>query len=190
MSLVNISLALMGFPPTLLCDRDQRYSASFKIAGWLRKGLTSRSYLWVGTAAVMAFISVVTLWASSKRGSPNPLPSGVVAQTFAPDVRPNQGAVSPAPSSISVETVTLTPQGFEPAEITSSADKFVLGVDNRIMIKELSLELLRENGPKVRQFKMAKGQIRLRKLVNLPAGRYTLQVIDHPEWRCSIVVSS
>jgi len=131
----------------------------------------------------------VSLWASSTRQSSNPLPSGVVTQPLLASVNGNQRGASPAPSSILVETVTLTPHGFEPAEITPSGDKFLLGVDNRIILEELSFALFRENGQKLRQLKMAKGQIRLRKLLNLPAGHYTLQVVDHPQWHCSIIVS-
>jgi hypothetical protein len=37
--------------------------------------------------------------------------------------------------------------------------------------------------------KLEKGQIRLRKLLNLPEGRYVLRAVDHPEWTCTILLS-
>jgi hypothetical protein len=79
--------------------------------------------------------------------------------------------------------------GFEPREITRPSGKFVLGIDSRLLNEEFSFELLLENGHGVRQLKMTKGQLRSRKLLNLPAGRYVLRVAEHPEWTCSIVLS-
>ena len=83
----------------------------------------------------------------------------------------------------------LTPTGFEPNELERSAGKFILGIDNRIRSEEFSFEVVQENGHKVRQLKLPKGEIRLRKMLNLPAGRYSLREVDHPEWSCSIVLT-
>ena len=154
---------------------------------WWRNRSTSRIYPLAAIITVLGLAAAGTLWARSHAGSLTPQSTSITQQNNSGG-RPNQRGASPAPSSMTVETVTLTTRGFEPAEVTPSSDKFLLGIDNRLIVEELSFEILRENGQKVRQLKMEKNQVRLRKLINLQPGRYTLQVIDHPEWRCSIVV--
>ena len=142
--------------------------------------------------AGVLLVSFVTLCAHARVSWFRSVPTTsaqVAANSPGPNVRQNQRAATPAPSSITVDTLTLTPLGFEPKEITRPAGMFVLGVDNRLPAEQFSFELVRENGHGVRQLKMPKGQIRLRKLLNLPAGRYFLRVADHPEWTCSIVLS-
>ena len=129
--------------------------------------------------AIVAVLSVAA-WAISDAASPR-LES---IDSFRPDQRP----VTSAPLSVMAETLTLTSQGFQPAEITPSTGRFLLGVDNQTLGEALSLELFQQDGLKAQRLRMAKGQIRLRKLVNLPPGHYTLQVVGHPQWQCAIVV--
>lgn len=156
----------------------------------LNQRFTSGVYAIVGIVTVLGLAAVGSLWARSKSDSPPSQSTGLLpSRPITSLIRPYQRGVTPAPSTISVETVTLTPQGFEPAEITPSANRFVFGVDNKIMRQDLSLELLRENSHKVHELKMLKGQVRMRKLLDLPEGHYTLHVVGHPEWRCNIVVS-
>ena len=153
------------------------------------KRFISGVYPIVVIVAVSALAAVGSLWARAKPDSrPSQSTGSFPSQPLTALMRQYQRGVTPTPSTISVETVTLTPQGFEPAQITPSASRFVLGVDNRLIRLDLSLELLRENNHKMHELKIAKGQIRLRKLLNLAAGSYTLQVVGHPEWRCNIVV--
>ena len=151
-----------------------------------RKKLSKRRFstrVYFVIAAILSLASITSLWASAK--------VGWLGSTVTPvGVRPLvQDPVEPAPASVTVETVRLTPLGFEPKELERSAGKFLLGIDNRIGPIEFSFELVEENGHKVRQLKLPKGQIRLRKLLNLQAGRYTLTEVDHPEWTCSIVLN-
>lgn len=143
-------------------------------------------------ASVLMLVSVMSLWASAKVGWLGPTPSNshqVAQQQFVPNVTPIHRAASQAPSDITVETITLTPQGFQPNQIERAAGRFLFGIDNRIKPEEFSFEILRENGHKAHKLKLEKGQIRLRKLLNLPEGRYVLRAVDHPEWTCSIVLS-
>ena len=141
--------------------------------------------LYVVTAAILGLASITTFWASAKVGW-----LGSTSTVPPVSVRPLvQNPVEPAPASVTVETVRLTPQGFEPKEFERSAGKFLLGIDNRISLDEFTFEIVQEDGHKVRQLKLPKGQIRLRKLLNLQAGRYLLRDVDHPEWTCSIVLT-
>lgn len=192
-------LVLARLPGKVLRERDDRNVAFIKgsplmlgrIKPWLTKGFCTRRYLFAATV-VLGLASALSLWASAGvtwPGSQLTSRARVAGQPFVPNVLHNQAAASPAPSSITVETLTLTPRGFEPNEINRSAGMFILGVNNRIIGEQFSFELLRENGHRVHQFKMTKGQMRLRKQLNLPSGRYSLKAVDHPEWTCSIVLS-
>lgn len=135
--------------------------------------------------AIFGLVSITSLWASAKVGW-----HGSTSTVLPVGARPLvQKPVEPAPVSVTVETVMLTPHGFEPKEFERSAGKFLLGIDNRIKPEEFTFEIVEENGYKVRQLKLPKGQIRLRKLLNLQAGHYSLREVDHPEWTCSIVLT-
>lgn len=147
---------------------------------------------YVLAASVLILVSVMSLWASAKVGWLGPTPSNshqVPQQQLVLNVTPVHRAASQAPSDITVETITLTPQGFQPNKIERAAGKFLLGIDNRIKPEEFSFEILRENGHKAHKLRLEKGQIRLRKLLSLPEGKYVLRAVDHPEWTCSIVLS-
>jgi len=84
--------------------------------------------------------------------------------------------------------ITLRRTGFEPNEITRPADPFLLAVDNVTGMGEMSFRLLNRAGARVRDFP-AKGRFRLRKVVDLPPGRYALVVTNHPEWICRITIT-
>jgi len=47
---------------------------------------------------------------------------------------------------IEAELITLTPDGFEPAEIKRSQGRFLLALDNRSGVREITLRLDREAG--------------------------------------------
>jgi hypothetical protein len=151
-------------------------------------GLVTRRLLIVATTFLIV-MSVMMVWANAKVGWLRSLPARAVAEPPAASPQRNQRPAIPAPDSMSVDTVTLTGLGFEPREITRPSGMFVLGIDNRLINEQFSFELVRENGHQGRQLKMKKGEIRLRKLLNLQAGSYTLTVADHPEWTCRIVLS-
>jgi hypothetical protein len=103
---------------------------------------------------------------------------------------PGQGIQEKAaPSSIQVEPVTLKPSGFEPNEIRRPASPFVLAVNNRSRLLDVSFKLLREDGHKLHEMKGPKGQVNQRKLLDLPPGNYLLKEVNHPEWTCRIVLS-
>lgn len=89
---------------------------------------------------------------------------------------------------VEAEHITLRRTGFEPNEITRPTGPFLLAVDNVAGMGEMSFRLLNRAGARVRDFP-AKGRFRLRKVVDLPPGRYALVETNHPEWICRITVA-
>jgi hypothetical protein len=101
----------------------------------------------------------------------------------------NQGRAIPAPPEIQVETLILKPGGFEPNELKRSAAPFLLTVNNRSRVFNLSFDLYREGGHKLHEMKGPKGQVRFMKMIDLPPGTYLLKEVNHPGWTCRIVLS-
>jgi hypothetical protein len=91
---------------------------------------------------------------------------------------------------VSVEHVTLRQSGFEPAEFTRPAGRFLLAIDNRAERGAMTFRLLRESGTLARDLPSKHDRFRLRQTVDLPAGRYLLTVTNHPEWVCRITITS
>jgi hypothetical protein len=91
---------------------------------------------------------------------------------------------------LEVELLVLRADGFHPKEITRPAGQFVLAVQNHSTAEEVSLILKQERGTAIRQANSASRQSKLRELVDLPPGRYVLTEVNHPEWNCTIVITS
>ena len=88
-----------------------------------------------------------------------------------------------------MELVKLTAKGFEPAEITRPAGKFLLGVTNRTGLPELSLRLIHESRRSVDGKRLGR-EISWRRVLDLPPGRYALREASHPDWVCRITINA
>jgi len=55
---------------------------------------------------------------------------------------------------------------------------------------EMSFRVAHLNGARVRDFPAVNGRFRLRQVVELPPGRYTLVEINHPDWLCRITITA
>jgi len=87
--------------------------------------------------------------------------------------------------------VTLTPTGFEPAELTRSRGAFLLMVDNRSNNPNLVFHLDGENGKREHEQQTRKGgRLDWNKILDLPPGRYLLKEADHPSWVCQITITA
>ena len=95
-------------------------------------------------------------------------------------------AQTPATSG-EVELVTLTPRGFEPDELSRPAGKFLLGINNRSGLPELTFSIIRENGSAHATKRMTRQKV-WREVVDLQPGHYLLRVLNHPEWKCPITI--
>jgi hypothetical protein len=88
------------------------------------------------------------------------------------------------------EHITLRATGFEPAEFTRPAGRFLLSVDNRAEMGEMTFRLLRQNGTRERDVIAKHDKFRLRQVIDIAPGHYTLVVANHPEWICRITISA
>jgi hypothetical protein len=93
-------------------------------------------------------------------------------------------------SRIRTELITILPTGFDPAEIRLTDGQFRIAVDNKSGLDEVTLRLVREGGARVREMRLATGQLKLREKLDLPDGTYLLTEANHANWRCRIVVTS
>jgi hypothetical protein len=91
---------------------------------------------------------------------------------------------------LEAEIITIRPTGFEPKEINRREGRFLLTVENRSGLEEVSLRLDREAGSRQREARVRRNKLDWREIVNLPPGRYTLTEADHPDWICHIIISA
>lgn len=111
------------------------------------------------------------------------------------------GAKKPAlaqtktPPPVKVITITVTPRGFVPTEITVPEGPYLIDINNRSGIPELDLQLGALNGKKLKESKRLKDKdgrelksLDWRRLFNLDKGRYTITESSHPGWVVDIQV--
>lgn len=99
-------------------------------------------------------------------------------------------AVSTQRNIIAGESITLTPRGFEPAEISRPRGRFVLNINNRSGVHEVTFLLTHESGNRLRQVQFIRGKLSSREILDLPPGRYRLTEVNHPGWVVQIEISA
>jgi len=88
------------------------------------------------------------------------------------------------------EVVELQDQGFTPAEIRRPQGRFLLAVNNRSSIPDVTFSLSRATGnAELQQQKRLTGVKTWRQVVDLKPGRYVLQVSNHSEWTCDVTIT-
>lgn len=116
--------------------------------------------------------------------------SDTVAKTSTPPVEQDAAPQAAATGEkIEAELITVRPTGFEPAEITRPAGRFILAIDNRSGLEAVSLQLHRETGIKLHEVRIKRGKPDRSDLVNLPPGRYTLTESNNSDWVCHITIT-
>jgi hypothetical protein len=91
---------------------------------------------------------------------------------------------------MTVEMISVGPEGFAPATLTRPSGRFLLAINNRSGLKELTFQLLREDGMLIQEARLNPKQPNWRSLVNLPPGRYRLTETSHADWLCTIVMTT
>lgn len=110
--------------------------------------------------------------------------------------RPDLGAgakaagMEPAISTdeFEAELITITANGFEPAEITRPAGRFVLMFDNQSGLRPLELRLERPGMPRLTELRLNR-TTGATKVLNLPAGEYQVAEADHPSWSLKLTLT-
>jgi len=136
------------------------------------------------------------MWAKHDRGSLAKVPTLPAAEPVVSASKVSTATTSApiqnerTPIRIESEHITLRRTGFEPAEFTRPAGPFLLSIDNVTEMGEMSFRLVRQNGSKERDLNPKKDKFRLRHVVQLAPGQYTLAVANHPEWICHISITA
>ncbi|HEX6731550.1 MAG TPA: hypothetical protein VF074_16105 [Pyrinomonadaceae bacterium] len=93
------------------------------------------------------------------------------------------------PTELQAELITITPTGFEPAEITRPQGRFLLAIDNRSGLDEIEFYLERETGGRVDVPLSRRGKLAWREAIDLPRGTYILRAPNDESWRCRITLT-
>lgn len=93
-------------------------------------------------------------------------------------------------SPMEAEIITITPLGFEPAEITRPKGAFFLVVDNRSGLEEITFRLDREAGQRQHEVRVPREQLDWDGVVDLHPGTYLLTEASHPDWLCRITITA
>ena len=103
------------------------------------------------------------------------------------------GVTSPRPQeSEEILQLVVGDGGFEPAEVTRRAGKFLLTADDRRGDKSwaLRLRLGREGGEQLREIEVPPGVTDWAEELDLPRGSYVLTEAGHPAWTCRVEITA
>jgi hypothetical protein len=103
---------------------------------------------------------------------------------------PTNSVLTSSGTRLQTLVVMLTSNGFQPAEIEHSKDKFFLAVLNRSEIPGVRLVLDREVGNgHLKEVNIDTQKRRWADVLDLPPGRYVLSEASHPNWLCQITIT-
>jgi hypothetical protein len=143
----------------------------------------------MSTALVMAALIACAVLVASARGWLAPRlsarPAAVPARASSA-ARPGrqQG------STVQAEIITITRRGFEPAEITRAAGRFILMVENRSGLEEVTFRLDQENGSRVYEVALPQEKPDWSEVVDLQPGVYVLTEANHADWLARITIAA
>jgi len=90
---------------------------------------------------------------------------------------------------LEMERITITPTGFEPKVITRGPGRFLLAVDNRSGLDNLTLHLESQAG-RLRTQRASRSKASWRELLDLLPEEYLLKESNHPGWSCRITIAA
>lgn len=149
---------------------------------------------------MFAFGRGPVLYVESNGSTPIISPSLVSGHANQKDVSETNGSTGTSGSvrqrnfnryhDMTVEMISVGPDGFEPTSLTRPSGRFLLAINNRSGLKELTFQLIREDGRLMQEARVDPKQPNWRSLVNLPAGAYRLTETSHADWVCTIVITA
>jgi hypothetical protein len=89
---------------------------------------------------------------------------------------------------VEAEIIRLHPNGFEPSEITRGKGRFILHVENRTVLADVSFSLNHEAGGLQRGARLLKKR-KWVEMIDLPPGQYVLTETSRPNWSCRITIT-
>lgn len=95
----------------------------------------------------------------------------------------------PSATRITSHILTLGPRGFDPPEVSWPKGKFLLIIDNRSNVSDLTMRLDREAGGRVKEIKFKMRKERSAGVVDLIPGNYLLTEANHPGWICRMSIT-
>lgn len=93
-------------------------------------------------------------------------------------------------SRMEAEIITITPLGFEPLEIMRPAGRFILVVDNRSGLDDVTLRLDLETGQRQQEVRIPREHPDWDSVVDLHPGTYLVTEASHPDWLCRITITA
>ena len=107
-----------------------------------------------------------------------------------PPNEPVRSAVqSRASPPVPAHVLVLRPMGFEPAEVSWPKERFFLAIENHTNVSDITLNLDRELGGRVKEVKLKTRRERAAGIFDLPPGNYLLTETNHPGWVCRITIT-
>jgi hypothetical protein len=91
---------------------------------------------------------------------------------------------------VQAELITVTPTGFEPAELTRPKGRFLLAIDNQSGLDEVGFYFERETVGRVNVPLSRRGKIAWREIVDLAPGTYILRATNDESWRCRVTITA
>jgi len=98
-------------------------------------------------------------------------------------------AASSSSNALPGVRVTIRPTGFDPTELTLPQGRFVLTVDNRSGLRELTFRINSESGARLQEVTMPREKLNWRGIIN-PAGSYVITETAHPDWQCRVTITA
>jgi len=84
--------------------------------------------------------------------------------------------------NMEVIVVSLTPEGFIPKEAVFPKKRFVLAINNRVGLSDISLDLFGERMGMLQRKNLRRETMSLQWEMELQPGNYELRGADHPDW--------
>jgi hypothetical protein len=103
---------------------------------------------------------------------------------------PNVAAQSASTrESLEAEVITIRRNGFDPKQIRRAAGRFMVVVNNRSGLPEVSLRLERLAGSRLRDVRIDRKKLDWNSVLDLTPGTYKLTEARHPTWACEITIT-